>query len=624
MKRKEKNRFARIIISVIIFSSVFAVEAFVEPDRYLKLSLFIISYLIAGYDVVMKALSNLFHGRMLDENFLMFIATVGAFALGEYHDAVFVMIFYQIGELFQSIAVGKSRCSIAQMMEMKPERARVLRGGNPIIVAPEEVGLDEIIVVRPGEKIPLDGVVIHGESELDCKALTGESVPVFADVGSDVYSGAINISGVLGIRVTAEYKDSTVAKILDLVENAVSAKSKTDRFITRFARAYTPFVVLCAVLLFFIPSLITREFSVWLGRALVFLLISCPCALVISVPLSYFGGLGSASKKGILIKGAVHLESLAEVKKVVFDKTGTLTGGELEVSEIIYADSNKKSAHNLKMLLIASALEENSNHPAARAVYKYCIDVLKVKESSNVSALSEIPGAGIKAKYHGEIAYVGNIRMMERAKIDVPKPDTTGGVIYVASNGEYLGCFILKDAVKDTSVECITELKKLGVMQTVMLSGDREAAVKEVSEKLGIDAYKAELLPQNKVSALEELFYDMKKGQKLAYVGDGINDSPVLMRSDVGIAMGMLGSDAAIEAADVVLTDDNPAKLALALKIAKKTKRIVMQNIIFALGIKVAFMVLGALGVTTLGVAVFADVGVSVLAILNAMRTMKA
>ncbi len=624
MKKKHKKLLIRIILSALIFSAMFAVTFFVETDRYIKLALFIIPYFIAGYDVVLKALSNLLHGRMLDENFLMFIATVGAFGLGEYPDAVFVMIFYQIGELFQSIAVGKSRKSIASMMEMKPQQARVYRNEELITVAPEEVSLGEIIVVRPGEKIPLDGTVIYGESELDCKALTGESAPRFTEKGGTVYSGSVNLSGILAVQVTSEYKDSTVAKILDLVENASSVKSKADRFITRFARIYTPCVVLGAVLLFLIPSLITKEFSVWLGRALIFLLISCPCALVISVPLSYFGGLGAASKKGILIKGALHLESLADVDKVAFDKTGTLTKGEFEVSDVISADGNEKGAHALKMYLIASALEGNSNHPIARAVYDYCINVLKVKDSSNVKALNEIPGAGMTAKYRNETAFVGNIRLMEMAHIEVPIPKTSGSVIYVASNSEYLGYFIVKDAIKESSVEGISLLKKLGVSQTVMLSGDRDDAAKEVAEKLGLDAYKAELLPQNKVSALEELFVDMKKGKKLVYVGDGINDAPVLTRADVGIAMGALGADVAIEAADVVLMDDEPSKIALAVKIAKKTKRIVMQNIIFALGVKTIFMVLGALGMTTLWTAIFADVGVAVLAILNAMRTMKA
>ncbi len=624
MKKKHKKRLFRIVISAIIFSAVFALSLLVDVDRYILLTLFAIPYLIAGYDVISKALLNLLHGRMLDENFLMFTATLGAFGLGEYPDAVFVMIFYQVGELFQSIAVGKSRRSIAEMLDMKPERARVFRNGEPIIVAPEEVQKDEIIIVRAGEKIPLDGVVIEGEAELDCKALTGESVPRLAEKGSKVYSGSVNLSGVLGILVTSEYKNSTVARILELVENAASAKSKTDRFITRFAKVYTPCVVLGALLLFLIPSLITGAFSVWLGRALVFLLISCPCALVISVPLSYFGGLAAISKKGVLIKGAVHLESLAEVEKVVFDKTGTLTKGEFEVSDVISADGNANGAHALKMYLIASALEGNSNHPIARAVYNYCINVLKVKESSNVKELIELPGIGITAKYRNETAFVGNYRLMEQAHIEVPKPKTSGSVIYVASGGEYLGCFIVKDAIKESSVECIAALKKLGVSETVMLSGDRDDAAKEVAERLDIDSYKAELLPQNKVAALDELFSGVKNGKKLVYVGDGINDAPVLTRADIGIAMGALGSDAAIEAADVVLMDDDPIKIALAIKTAKKTKRIVMQNIIFALAVKAIFMVLGAVGLTTLWAAVFADVGVAVLAILNAMRTMKA
>ncbi len=624
MKRKHKKMLFRIILSALGLGAVFTVNSLTELDVRLELAMYAVPYLIAGYDVVLRAFSNIRYGRMLDENFLMFIATVGAFGIGEYPDAVFVMMFYQTGELFQSIAVGKSRKSIASMMEMKPDRARVIRSGNPIIVSPEDVSVGEIIVVRPGERIPLDGEVIEGQTELDCKALTGESVPVYVNKGVSVYSGAVNLSGVIAIKVTSEYKDSTVAKILDLVENALSRKSKADRFITRFARVYTPCVVAGATLLFLIPSLITGEFAVWLGRSLIFLLISCPCALVISVPLSYFGGLGAASRKGILIKGATYLEALADIDCIAFDKTGTLTKGEFVVSDVIPADGKENGAVTLKMMLIAAALEENSNHPVARAVYSYCIDKLKVKESSHVSGLCEIPGGGVIGKYRHENAAVGNMSLMQGLGADIKAPNTSGSVIYVCSKGEYLGCFIVKDAIKDSSVLAVSALKKLGVNKTVMLSGDREDAAKEIAHELGLDDYRAQLLPQNKVLALEELFADVKKGKKLAFVGDGINDAPVLSRSDIGIAMGALGSDAAIEAADVVLMDDNPMKIAEAIKISKKTKTIVLQNIILALTVKSLFMVLGAIGFANLWTAIFADVGVAVLAILNAMRTMRA
>ncbi len=623
MKRKQKKLLSRIIISAFIFAAVFVSGILIEIDAYTKLALFIVPYIISGYDVIFKAFLNIRYGRMLDESFLMFIATVGAFALGEYPDAVFVMIFYQTGELFQSIAVGKSRKSISEMMDLKPETARVLRGGDQFVVDPEEIAVGELILIRPGERIPLDGIVTDGVSELDCKALTGESLPQNVTDGSQVYSGAVNLSGVLTVRVTSEYRDSTVAKILELVENASSFKSKTDRFITRFSHVYTPCVVAGAVILFLLPSILTGDWSIWLGRALIFLLVSCPCALVISVPLTYFSGLGAASKKGILIKGALYLESLAEIETVVFDKTGTLTKGEFEVSSVCPADGKENGNQAYKMLMIAAALEENSNHPVAKAVYEYSFGILKVREGSLVKGLTEVPGAGVVAKYRREVTAAGNARLMEMLHVNIPEYNGIGSAIYIACNGEYIGHFIVKDAVKEKSQKAIKELKKLEISKTVMLSGDRNDAAKEISEKLGLDGFKAELLPQNKVEALEEIILKIKKGKKLAYVGDGINDAPVLTRADVGIAMGALGSDAAIEAADVVLMDDDPQKVAYAVKIAKKTKKIAIQNIIFALVIKAAFMILGAVGLANLWLAVFADVGVAVLAILNAMRAMK-
>ncbi len=625
MKRKHKKMLMRIILSAVLFAAAFAISILVDNiPWYAELLLFLPAYLIAGADVIIGAFSNIRYGRLLDENFLMFIATVGAFGLREYPDAVFVMIFYQIGELFQGIAVGKSRNSISALMDMKPEKARVIRGMNVETVAPEEVGMGEFISVRPGEKIPLDGEITEGSSELDCKALTGESIPRFVNVGDSVYSGSVNLTGNLKIRVTSEYKDSTVAKILDLVENASSVKARADRFITRFARVYTPCVVVGALLLFVIPSIITKDIAVWLGRALIFLLISCPCALVISVPMSYFSGLGAASKKGILIKGAMYLEALADVDTVVFDKTGTLTRGEFEVSDIIPADGRPGGKDAYKMIMVAAALESNSNHPVAKAVYDYCMSVLKVREGSEVKNQTEIPGIGVVAKYRGEVVTVGNAELMRRAEIQFPEIESSGSIIYVSASGEYLGCFIVKDAIKDTSKKAVSELKSLGVKRTVMLSGDREVTAKEIAAKVGLDGYKAELLPQNKVAALEELISKQKKGKKLVYVGDGINDAPVLTRADIGIAMGALGSDAAIEAADVVLMDDKPIKIADSLRIAKKTKRIVIQNIAFALAVKAVFMVLGAVGIANLWTAIFADVGVAIIAIINAMRALKA
>lgn len=623
MKKKQKKLLIRILLSVGVFIAVSLLDYFAEINKYIVLALYLVPYLMAGYDVILKALSNIRYGRVFDENFLMCIATVGAFVISEYPEAVFVMIFYQIGELFQSIAVDKSRRSIASLMDMKPETARVVRGGIEFIVPPENVEIGETVVVRAGEKIPLDGTVTYGNSELNCMALTGESVPQYVEPGMRAVSGAVNLSGALKIEVISKYEDSTVAKILDLVENASSAKAKTDRFITRFARYYTPAVVIAALLLFLIPSLITGQYSVWLGRALIFLVISCPCALVISVPLSYFGGLGAASKKGILIKGALHLEALAEVSHVVFDKTGTLTKGQFAVSEAIAADGNPSGPCMLKLLLTASVLEENSNHPVALAVYRYCMSELKVKDYTQIKNLREYAGLGVLAEYRGEKIAAGNFRLMHKLRVNVPEIETTGSVIYVSSNGQMLGYFIVKDKVKDSSRETVERLKRYGVKETVMLSGDREECAREIAESIGLDSYNAELMPADKVDALEGILTRVEEGKKLVYVGDGINDAPVLTRADIGMAMGALGADAAIEAADVVLMDDDPSKIADAIRIGKKTKRIVIENIVFALAVKAVFMILGAFGIAGLWEAVFADVGVSVIAILNAMRALR-
>ena len=623
MRRKQKRLLLRIVLAIVLFIVSAFIDRYTEINKYIMLCLYIVPYAVAGYDVILKAVSNIRYGRIFDENFLMCIATIGAFVISEYPEAVFVMIFYQIGELFQSIAVEKSRKSIASLMDMKPETARVIRGGQELTVDPEDVEPGETVVVRAGEKIPLDGTVLEGNSELNCMALTGESVPQYVEPGMKAISGAVNLSGTLKIEVLSKYEDSTVAKILDLVENASSAKSKTDRFITRFAKYYTPAVVIAALLLFIIPSLITGDYSVWLGRALIFLVISCPCALVISVPLSYFGGLGAASKRGILIKGAVHLEALADVSHVVFDKTGTLTKGQFAVSEVRTADGSPSGPCMLKLLLTASVLEENSNHPVALAVYRYCMEELKVKDYTQIKNLHEYAGLGVLAEYRGERIAAGNLRLMQKLKIEVPEVETTGSVIYVSSNGQMLGYFIVKDKVKASSKETIERLKKYGVKENVMLSGDREKCAKEIAESIGLDSYHAELMPADKVNALETILSRVEDGKKLVYVGDGINDAPVLTRADIGMAMGALGSDAAIEAADVVLMDDDPAKIADSIKIGRATKRIVIENIVFALTVKAVFMILGAFGVANLWEAVFADVGVSVIAILNAMCTLR-
>lgn len=615
MKRKQKKLLIRIALATGLYAGVAVAVKLISPPWQLSLALYLIPYLIAGYDVLLKALFNIKSGRVFDENFLMCIATVGAFFLGEYLEAVFVMLFYQLGELFQSIAVGKSRKSISELMDIKPEEARVLREGEETVVEPEEVEVGETVVVRAGEKVPLDGIVTDGASELNCMALTGESAPRYVEKGMKITGGCVNLTGTLRVEVTSKYEDSTVAKILELVENASSVKAKTDRFITRFASYYTPIVVLSALLLFLIPSLITWEFSTWLGRALIFLVISCPCALVISVPLSYFGGIGAASKSGILIKGAVYLEGMADVSYVVFDKTGTLTKGVFCVSE------SKAYDDEAELYGVALALEKESNHPVAKAVARFCEEKSGIAPTANGS--TERAGLGVVAEVDGKQCCAGNLRLMQSEEIEVTSVETSGSVVYVSKDGKLLGYFVVKDEVKEGSANALAELKSLGVTKTVMLTGDRKECAEEITAQLGIDEAVGELMPADKVHEVERLLGEEEKSGKLVYVGDGINDAPVLGRADIGISMGAMGSDAAIEAADVVLMDDDPQKVAKALKIAKATKSIVVQNIVFALGIKLAFMILGAFGIANLFTAVFADVGVSVIAILNAMRTLK-
>lgn len=614
MTKKQKNVLIRIIVAGVLL--VAAALLPLEEKSLLRLAAFLVPYFMIGYDVLWKAVRGIIHGQVFDENFLMCVATVGALFVGEYPEASAVMLFYQTGELFQSVAVGKSRKSISDLMDICPEFANVERDGQLEEVDPEEVELDSIIVVKPGEKIPLDGVIIEGSSSVDTAALTGESLPRSVKVGDDVISGCINQSGLLKVKVTKEYEDSTVTKILELVENSATKKAKSENFITRFARYYTPSVVIAAAVLAVLPPLILGGgWADWIHRALIFLVISCPCALVISVPLSFFGGIGGASKRGILVKGGNYLEALATAETVVFDKTGTLTKGSLEVTKI-HTDSMNED----ELLDLAAHAESYSDHPIARSV---CAKFGKEVDHSRISSDEEISGHGIRAVIDGREVYAGNKKLMEQQSVSVPECGCKGTMVHVAADGGYAGHIVISDVVKETSAAAIKSLKDNGVKQTVMLTGDAESTAQEVADALGLDKVYAELLPADKVEKVEELLKQKQEGSSLVFVGDGINDAPVLTRADVGIAMGSLGSDAAIEAADIVLMDDDPAKISLAMKIARKTVRIVRENIVFALGVKALVLILGALGIANMWLAVFADVGVSVIAILNAMRTMK-
>ena len=581
-----------------------------------RLLLYLIPYLIIGWDILWKAIRNIGRGQVFDENFLMCVATVGALVLGEYAEAVGVMLFYQVGELFQSVAVGKSRRSIAQLMDIRPDVANVERDGEIVEVDPDEVAVGEVIVVRPGEKIPLDGVVIEGTSAIDTAALTGESVPRDVAVGGELLSGCVNLTGLLKVRVTKEFGQSTVAKILDLVENASSKKAKAENFITKFARYYTPAVVFGALALAVIPSLATGNWSVWIHRALTFLVISCPCALVISIPLSFFGGIGGASAQGILVKGGNYLELLANTETVVFDKTGTLTQGVFEVTALHPAPG----VDQRELLETAALAERHSGHPIAQSLRR----ALGVEiDPDRVADVQEIPGHGVSALVDGKQVLAGNQKLMDREGVKILPCEQAGTVVHVAREGKYLGCAVISDQIKPTAPAAVQALRERRI-RTVMLTGDSEAVGQAVAGQLGLDEVHAQLLPADKVDRLEELLRRKSKQGVLAYVGDGVNDAPVLSRADVGVAMGALGSDAAIEAADVVLMDDDPAKLATAMDIARKCLRIVRENIVFALGVKALFLVLGALGAANLWGAVFADVGVAVIAILNAARMLKA
>ena len=635
MNKKQKRTRNRIVAALAIFAAVFAVTEFVPLAQYvggetnalyLEFVLFLIPYLIAGYDVLLKAARNIGNGQVFDENFLMTIATVGAFALVLFPDSqphmaegAAVMLFYQVGELFQSYAVGKSRQSIADMMDIAPDFANVMRDGKLVQVDPYEIGVGDEIVVKPGERVPLDGTIVEGSTQLDTAALTGESVPRHVEEGAEVISGCVNMTGKITVKVSKPFEQSTVSRILELVESASEKKAQTENFITRFARYYTPIVTIGALVLAVLPPLLFgQSWSDWIERGLTFLVVSCPCALVISVPLSFFGGIGGASRLGILVKGGNYLEALAHTETVVFDKTGTLTNGSFNVVAV-HPDAAAEVDPDL-ILSIAAHAEAYSDHPIAVSVKEAFTGEIDQKRIADVR---EEGGHGVRAVVDEHVVLVGNDKLMREEGIAYHDCELTGTILHVSIDGKYAGHIIIADVVKEDAAECIKRLHAAGVGETVMLTGDRVEVAKAVAEKLGLDEYHGQLLPEDKVNQVERLLGETSEKGKLAFVGDGINDAPVLTRADIGIAMGAMGSDAAIEAADIVLMDDKPSKIASAIRIARKTMRIVWQNIIFALGVKFAVLVLAAVGLATMWLAVFADVGVAILAILNAMRCMR-
>ena len=598
-------------------------SAYLSPDTvtFAKIILFLISYIIIGGHVLTTAFKNILKGQFFDENFLMAVATIGAFAIGEYHEAVAVMFFYQVGELFQSMSVNKSRKSIASLMNIRPDYANLKVRNNITKVSPEEVKINDFIVVKPGGKVPLDGIITEGSSSFDMSALTGESLPVSKNIGEEVLSGSVNKTGLVTIKVTKLFSESTVSKILDLVENANSKKSKTENFITKFARYYTPTVVGIAVLMAIIPPLVLKEttFYEWLYKALVFLVLSCPCALVISIPLGFFGGIGGASRHGILIKGGNYLEALNNVETVVMDKTGTLTKGVFKVTQINPENNITKE----ELLQYAAYAESFSTHPIAESVIKeYQKNNLQI-DKSLIKNYEEISGYGIKTEVNGKSVIAGNIKLMNLENIKTENNSQTGTVVYVAIDGKYAGNLLISDEIKEDSLRAIEDMKKIGVKKTVMLTGDSKAIGESIAEKLNIDKAYTELLPSDKVEKIEEIFEERKSNGKILFVGDGINDAPVLARADIGVAMGGVGSDAAIEAADVVIMNDEPSKIVTAIKIAKKTRTVVWQNIALALGVKIITLILGVMGFATIWAAIFADVGVALIAILNAARVIR-
>jgi len=617
LTKKQKRMAFRILLSGILLISANALNSAL-PDMHfvLRLICFTLPYIIVAYDVILDAVRNIFNGQIFDENFLMLIATVGAFVLGEYTEANAVMLFFQVGELFQSYAVAGSRRSIAALMDIRPDHAYVIRNGMELEADPSEVSAGETIIIRPGERIPLDAIVVSGTSSIDTSALTGESVPRDVSVGDELISGCVNISGLIHASVTKTSDESTVSRILEMVENASSKKAKAENFITKFAHWYTPVVVCSAAMLAVIPPLLFGGiWTEWIRRALIFLVISCPCALVISIPLSFFGAIGGASKHGILVKGGNYLEALADVDTVVFDKTGTLTCGSFSVTDVRTYDCGREA-----LLELAAAAEHDSGHPIARSIVR---ENKRDIDASLISNVTEYPGEGVSVKYDGHTVCVGGKRLMSRFNIAYPDIETDETVAHVSSNGKYLGYIVIADTVKPSSKASVTKLRFLGVKKTVILTGDRKSVGEKTARELGIDRAVCELMPDEKVNEVERLLNSQNGSCKLVYVGDGVNDAPVLTRADIGIAMGALGSDAAIEAADIVLMDDDPMKLCDAVMIARRTRIIVRQNIVFALGIKISFLILAALGFANMWLAVFADVGVSVIAILNAMRTAK-
>lgn len=619
MTKKQKAMLGRILLTFIIYVPMAVADHMDMLPAGLgtwgKLAVYLIPYVLIGWDIVYKALRNIRNGQVFDENFLMTVATFGAFGIGEYSEAVAVMLFYQVGELFQSYAVNRSRQSITELMDICPEYANIEEDGQLKQVDPDDVQVGDIIVVKAGERIPLDGKVVFGDSMVDTSALTGESVPRKASVGDDVISGCVNGSGLLRVQVTKEFDDSTVAKILELVENASSKKAQVENFITRFARYYTPVVVVGAVILAVLPPLVFgQSWAEWVRRACTFLVISCPCALVISVPMSFFSGIGAASRRGVLIKGSNYLEALSEMDTIVFDKTGTLTKGEFKVTEIHAAVGTQES-----LLELAALAESYSDHPISRSIKEACGHAL---DMNRVSDTEEISGHGVKAVIDGHVVLAGNSKLMKEMKVEYTESPSIGTAVYIAMDGTFYGSIIISDTIKEEAYEAIRSLKRVGVKRTVMLTGDKKEVGEAVAARLGMDEVHAELLPDGKVAKVEELLAELKGKDKLAFVGDGINDAPVLSRADIGIAMGSMGSDAAIEAADIVLMDDDPSKIADVVRISRKTMTIVKQNIIFALGVKAIVLLMGAFGMANMWEAVFADVGVSVIAIINAMRAL--
>lgn len=610
MTKKEKKALWRILAGLALFAAALLLPL----TGVARLIAFLVPYFVVGGGVLKEAAGNLLRGQMLDENFLMSLATVGAFAVGEYPEGVAVMLFYQVGELFEHYAVGKSRASIASLMDIRPDYANIRRGDELVQVDPETIKVGDIIVVKPGEKIPLDGTIISGSSMADTAALTGESVPRELAEGDNAVSGCINLTGLLEIQVAKEFGESTVAKILDLVENASSKKAASENFITKFARYYTPVVVACAALLAFVPPIFVGNWSEWIHRALIFLVISCPCALVISVPLSFFGGIGGASRRGILVKGSNYLEALSKAELVVFDKTGTLTKGSFDVVGVYPKEGTKT-----QLLTLAALCESYSDHPISKSLKKAAGELPK---TADIGKIEEIAGHGVQTEINGKVYFCGNEKLMRREQIAFETPSQPGTVVYLAEPGRFLGAVLIADEPKADAAVAIEGLRKAGIRKTVMLTGDAKAVGETVGKTLGLDEVHAELLPGDKVDWLEKLLAQTSEQGKLVFVGDGINDAPVLSRADIGIAMGGLGSDAAIEAADIVLMDDKPSGIVTAIAIAQKTLKIVKQNIIFALGVKFLVLILGALGMANMWEAVFADVGVSVIAIINATRAL--